>query len=122
MHGLYVLRSPCIDQGTSADDAAALLKEHKKNKLPIINAAGELVALATRSYFKDARSFPAPGAPSVDSAGKLRVGAAVGTRDSDKERIKLLWEVAKVDAVILDSSQGDSTYQVRWGRGRCDRQ
>ncbi|GLI66019.1 hypothetical protein VaNZ11_009723 [Volvox africanus] len=99
-------------EGTSPDAAAALLKELKKNKLPIVNSDGKLVALATRGYFKDARSFPAPGAPTVDGNGQLRVGAAVGTRDSDKERVKLLWEVAKVDAVILDSSQGDSTYQV----------
>ncbi|GLC34105.1 hypothetical protein PLESTB_000837900 [Pleodorina starrii] len=99
-------------EGTTPEEAAAALKKAKKNKLPIVNAAGELVGLATRGYFKDARSFPAPGAPSVDAAGQLRVGAAVGTRDSDKERVKLLFEVGKVDAVILDSSQGDSTYQV----------
>ncbi len=55
----------------------------------------------------------------MDANGKLRVGAAVGTRDSDRDRVKLLWEVARVDAVILDSSQGDSTYQV-WRRGAAD--
>jgi hypothetical protein len=46
------------------------------------------------------------------------VGAATGTREGDKERIARLVE-AGVDAVILDSSQGDSTYQieVRWWAG-----
>jgi hypothetical protein len=39
------------------------------------------------------------------------VGAATGTREGDKERIARLVE-AGVDAVILDSSQGDSTYQL----------
>ena len=72
------------------------------------------MGLATRGAFKDARNFPAPGAPSLDGAGLLRCGAAVGTRDSDRERVKMLWETAAVDAVILDSSQGDSTYQVGW--------
>jgi IMP dehydrogenase len=37
--------------------------------------------------------------------------AAAGTREGDKERIARLVE-AGVDAVILDSSQGDSTYQI----------
>ncbi|KAG2423300.1 hypothetical protein HXX76_015449 [Chlamydomonas incerta] len=99
-------------EGTSADAAAALLKKIKKNKLPLVNAQGELVGLATRGGFKDARNFPAPGAPSLDGNGQLRCGAAVGTRDSDRERVKMLWDSALVDAVILDSSQGDSTYQV----------
>lgn len=71
------------------------------------------VALATRKYFLEARSLPAPGAPSLDAAGKLRCGAAIGTRESDKERVAMLWSAGGVDAVILDSSQGDSTYQVR---------
>ncbi|KAG2447642.1 hypothetical protein HYH02_007560 [Chlamydomonas schloesseri] len=99
-------------EGTSAEAAGALLKKIKKNKLPLVNAQGELVALATRGGFKDARNFPAPGAPSLDANGQLRCGAAVGTRDSDRERVKMLWESALVDAVILDSSQGDSTYQI----------
>ncbi len=30
-------------QGTTADEAAAVLKKEKKNKLPIVNDAGELV-------------------------------------------------------------------------------
>lgn len=40
------------------------------------------------------------------------MGAATGTREDDKERIARLVE-AGVDAVILDSSQGDSTYQLQ---------
>ena len=35
----------------------------------------------------------------------------MGTREEDKRRVAALAE-AGVDAVILDSSQGDSTYQV----------
>lgn len=37
---------------------------------------------------------------------QLRVGAAVGTRDEDKERVRRLHAEAGVDAIILDSSQG----------------
>lgn len=99
-------------EGTGAEAASVLLRKAKKNKLPIVNAEGQLVGLATRGWFKDARGFPSPGAPSVDAQGRLRVGAAVGTRDSDRDRVRLLYEQGGVDAIILDSSQGDSTYQV----------
>ncbi|KAK9839559.1 hypothetical protein WJX84_004556 [Apatococcus fuscideae] len=43
--------------------------------------------------------------------GNLRVGAAVGTRDEDKRRVAALAD-AGVDAIILDSSQGDSVFQT----------
>jgi len=40
----------------------------------------------------------------------LRVAASIGTREADKERAKMLVE-AGVDAIVIDSSQGDSKYQ-----------
>lgn len=78
------------------------------------------VGLATRRAFRDERQLPPQGEPSLDSQGRLLVGAATGTREGDKERIARLVE-AGVDAVILDSSQGDSTYQieVRWQAGHA---
>jgi hypothetical protein len=69
------------------------------------------VGLATRRAFRDERALPPQGEPSLDAQGRLLCGAATGTREGDKERIARLVE-AGVDAVILDSSQGDSTYQI----------
>jgi len=46
------------------------------------------------------------------------VAAAVGTRPSDKDRVHTL-VAAGVDAIVIDSSQGDSTFQhemVRWAK------
>lgn len=50
--------------------------------------------------------------PSFDAKGRFLVGAAVGTRNSDKERIKRLFHEAEVDVVVIDSSQGNSSYQL----------
>ena len=51
------------------------------------------------------------GAPTLDKHGRLFCGAAIGTREGDKARAKAL-AAAGLDAIILDSSQGDSTYQI----------
>ena len=42
----------------------------------------------------------------LPSQKRLLVGAAVGTREEDKERVRVLREQAELDVVILDSSQG----------------
>ena len=67
--------------------------------------------LATRSMFLNLRSFSKYNTPSFDDRGQLLVGAAVGTRECDKERVKRLVEQGNVDLIVLDSSQGDSTFQ-----------
>eukprot|EP00803_Ostreobium_quekettii_P000425 evm.model.scf_2120EXC.1 EVM.evm.TU.scf_2120EXC.1 scf_2120EXC:115-5422(-) len=100
-------------EGTNSEGALSLIKEHKLGRLPVVNGKGELVTLATRELFLNRRKVPQMGAPSVDGKGRLLVGAAVGTRDTDRERVRRLVTEAEVDVVVLDSSQGDSTYQVQ---------
>ena len=76
----------------------------------MVNDKGELVGLMTRASVKTKKLLP-PGAPSLDKKGRLLCGAAIGTRPADKDRAKAL--VAEgLDMVILDSSQGDSVYQI----------
>lgn len=56
----------------------------------------------------------ARGTPSVGPS--IEVAAAVGTRPSDRDRVRAL-VAAEVDAIIIDSSQGDSVFQhemVKW--------
>jgi IMP dehydrogenase len=100
--------------GQASEPIEALEKslvESKKGKLPVVNADGELVGLLTRASVAEKKLRPPPGAPTLDKHGRLFCGAAIGTREGDKARAKAL-AAAGLDAIILDSSQGDSTYQI----------
>ena len=63
---------------TSIEEANNLFKKHSIEKLPLIDSKGKLVGLIT--YRDMAKSKEHPNA-TKDSQGRLRVGAAVGTKD-----------------------------------------
>ncbi|MEO0248359.1 MAG: IMP dehydrogenase [candidate division WOR-3 bacterium] len=89
--------------GITLDEAYALLKANKIEKLPIVDETGKLVGLVTLRDML--RREERPNA-TVDSHGRLIVAAAVGVVDWEK-RILLLLE-AGVDALVIDTAHGHS--------------
>jgi IMP dehydrogenase len=95
--------------GISLAEANRILRESKKGKLPIVDDQARLVSLVSRTDLLTNEEFPL-ASKSADK--QLLVGAAVSTRDADRERVAEL--AAKgLDVVVIDSSQGDSVYQVK---------
>ncbi|KAK9916018.1 hypothetical protein WJX75_007361 [Coccomyxa subellipsoidea] len=101
-----------LPQDVSAEKAMEALKCSKRKSLPVVDANGNLVRLASRAVCLEEARMPRRGAASVGTDDRLLVGCAVGTRDDDRRRVDALMAAGAVDAIILDSSQGDSTYQL----------
>lgn len=98
----------CCENGLSLEEANKILIKSKKAKLPVVNENQELVGLMSRRDLLVNRDYPNA---TKDAQKRLRCAAAIGTRPSDKERAKALVAVG-VDAIVIDSSQGDSNYQI----------
>lgn len=90
--------------GTSLEEAARILWEHRIEKLPIVDKDGRLCGLITSKDIDNAKNYPNA---CKDSQGRLRCGAAVGVNPTTMDRVKALVE-AGVDVITVDSAHGHS--------------
>lgn len=91
-------------EGTNLEEAEAILKKHKIEKLPIVDEEGNLKGLITIKDIEKAIQYPNSA---KDARGRLLVGAAVGIGRASKERIEALVN-AKVDVIVIDTAHGHS--------------
>jgi IMP dehydrogenase len=102
-----------VPEGTTLEQAKALLNKHRLERLLVVNAAFELKGLITVKDITKQTSFPNAAR---DSSGRLRVGAAVGVGEGTEERVEALVQ-AGVDAIVVDTAHGHSKGvidRVRW--------
>ena len=102
-----------VPDGTTPEEAKALLNKHKLERLLVVNDAFELKGLITVKDITKQLNFPNAAR---DATGRLRVGAAVGVGEGTEERVAALVK-AGVDAIVVDTAHGHSKgviERVRW--------
>lgn len=92
-------------EGTTLEEAKAILHAHRIEKLPVVDEQGYLKGLITIKDIEKVAQYPAA---CKDEHGRLRVAAAVGVGEDARVRVPLLLE-RDVDVVVVDSAHGHST-------------
>ena len=91
-------------EGTTLDEAKKILKEHKIEKLPLVDNDNNLKGLITIKDIEKVKAFPNAA---KDSQGRLLCGAAVGVTEDMMDRVEALVN-AHVDVITLDTAHGHS--------------
>ncbi|MCD7959017.1 MAG: IMP dehydrogenase [Ruminococcus sp.] len=93
-----------VPVGTTMEQAQAILRQHKIEKLLLVDENGYLKGLITIKDIEKAVQFP----NSVrDAQGRLLCGAAIGVTANVLERTSALID-AQADVLVLDSAHGHS--------------
>ena len=90
--------------GTTIEEAGEILRRHKVEKLPVVDADGRLRGLITVKDIQKRIDYPEA---TKDEHGRLRVGAAVGVGTDAVERAGAL-AAAEVDVLVVDTAHGHS--------------
>jgi IMP dehydrogenase len=106
-----------VHEGTTREEAMALLHKHRLERVLVVNDDFELRGLIT---VKDIIKTSEHPDACKDNWGRLRVGAAIGVGDGSDERAEALVE-AGVDVIIVDTAHGHSQSvldRVQWVKKR----
>ena len=90
--------------GTTLEASKAILRQHRIEKLPLVDEQGHLRGLITIKDIEKSERYPLAA---KDEQGRLLVGAAIGIGPESPERVAALVE-AFVDVVVLDTAHGHS--------------
>ncbi len=93
---------------TTITDAEKFLHKHRIEKLPLVDSNGALTGLITVKDITKLEKYPLA---TKDSRGRLAVGAAVGVKASELNRVEQLLE-AGVDCIVVDIAHGDSKQEI----------
>ena len=102
-----------VMEGSSPEEAKALMHKHRLERVLVVNAAFQLRGLVTVKDILKSSEHPFA---CKDEQGHLRVGAAVGVGEGTEERVELLAE-AGVDVIVVDTAHGHSEgvlKRVQW--------
>ena len=106
-----------VKEGTSREEAMALLHQHRLERVLVVNSSFELCGLIT---VKDIIKTSEHPNACKDDLGRLRVGAAIGVGEGSDERAEALAE-AGVDVLVVDTAHGHSQSvleRVQWLKKR----
>ncbi len=95
-----IVASPNID----LESAKEILREHKIEKLPLIDSENCIRGLITATDILKFTKYPRA---TKDGRGRLRVAAAIGVKDDYSNRAMALMK-AGVDALVVDIAHGHS--------------
>ena len=90
-----------LPAGTPPEQAFDVLHEGRHRLAPVVDPAGRCVGILTRTGALRATLY----SPAVDSAGRLRVGAAIGVNGDVAAKAKLLLD-AGADVLVVDTAHG----------------
>ncbi|TFH12640.1 MAG: IMP dehydrogenase [Nitrosomonadales bacterium] len=106
-----------VKEGTTREEAMALLHKHRLERVLVVNANFELRGLIT---VKDITKTSEHPDACKDDLGRLRVGAAIGVGEGSRERAEALAE-AGVDVIVIDTAHGHAQSvldQILWIKKR----
>ncbi len=91
-----------VKEGTTREEAMALLHKHRLERVLVVNDDFELRGLIT---VKDITKTSEHPDACKDEQGRLRVGAAIGVGEGGDERAEKLAD-AGVDVIVVDTAHG----------------